>query len=98
MEMSSKLLSLPLNRDIDKIVKYYDDNISKEYYTRPINITLLDDVALSENEIIESLNVCIPRLVVDEKKNSDKYKFTNYFKEIYSDDMSKKNYEQHNEG
>lgn len=87
---SSKLLSLPLDEDIDKVVKYYDDNISKSYYARPINITLLDDITSNEDGEPESLNVCIPKLVIDSKGNSDKYNFKNYFKEIYSKDMFKK--------
>lgn len=86
---SSKLLSLPLNQDVDKVVKYYEENISKRYFDRPVNITLLDDITTSEDEKIESLNVCIPKLIIDVKENSDKYNFRNYFKEIYSKDMFK---------
>ena len=77
--------------------KYYEDNISKRYYAKPFNITLLDNVEPTENGKIESLNVCIPKLVVDVKKNANKYKFTNYFNELYSSDMFQKDYEQPNE-
>ena len=87
---SSKLLNLPLVEDIDKVVKYYEDNISKGYYAKPFNITLLDDISPSEDGEVESLNVCIPKLVIDSIENSDKYNFRNYFKEIYSKDMFKK--------
>lgn len=80
---STKLLSLPLNEDVNRIVKYYEDNISKKYYAEPFNITLLDDIEPSEDEKAESLNVCIPKLVIDKKENSNKYTFDNYFKEIY---------------
>jgi len=93
---SSKLLSLPLNEDIDRIVKDYQYNISKEYYAKPFKITLLDDIEPSEDGETESLSVCIPKLVVDVKENADKYKFKNYFDEIYSDNMFKKDYEQPN--
>lgn len=97
MMKSSKLLSLPIDEDVNEIVKYYEDNISKRYYAKPFNITLLDNVEPTENEKIESLNVCIPKLVVDVKKNANKYKFTNYFNELYSSDMFQKDYEQPNE-
>lgn len=94
MVESSKLLSLPLNENMNEIVKYYENTISKGYYARPFNITLLDDIEPSEDGKVESLNVCIPKLVVDVKKNANEYKFTNYFNEIYSEDMFKKDYEQ----
>ena len=83
IEEASKLLSLPLNEDINNILNYYKNNILKEYYDKPYNITLLEDIEPSENTEIESLKVCIPKLVVDVKANADKYKFKDYFKGIY---------------
>ena len=83
MMESSKLLSLPIDEDVNEIVKYYEDNISKGYYAKPTKIALLDEFTPDKNEKMKSLSVCIPKLVIDSKLNSDKYYFRNYFKEIY---------------
>lgn len=81
---SKEFLKLPLNEDIKKIIELYGENISKEYYSKPVGITLLDTVNVKEKvEDEEGLEVCIPKLVIDYKDNSNKYTFTNYFKEIY---------------
>ena len=80
---SKEFLKLPLNEDIKKIIGLYGENISKEYYSKPVYITLLDTVDVKEQEKEESLEVCIPKLVIDSKDNSNKYTFTDYFKEIY---------------
>ncbi|MFR7544840.1 MAG: hypothetical protein ACLUWN_02710 [Clostridia bacterium] len=81
---SKEFLKLPLNEDIKKITELYGENISKEYYSKPLCITLLDTVNVKEKvEDEEGLEVCIPKLVIDYKDNSNKYTFTNYFKEIY---------------
>lgn len=84
IQESKELLKLPLNDDIKKIIELYEENISKEYYSKPVYITLLDTVDVKEQEEEEeSLEVCIPKLVIDSKDNSNKYTFTDYFKEIY---------------
>lgn len=81
---SKEFLKLPLNEDIKKIIELYGENIYKEYYSKPVYITLLDTVDVKEQkEEEESLEVCIPKLVIDSKDNSNKYTFTDYFKEIY---------------
>lgn len=81
---SKEFLKLPLNEDIKKIIELYGENISKEYYSKPVCITLLDTIDVKEQEKEEeSLEVCIPKLVIDSKDNSNKYTFTDYFKERY---------------
>lgn len=80
---SKEFLKFPLNEDIKKVIELYGENISKEYYSKPVYITLLDTVDVKEQEKEESLEVCIPKLVIDSKDNSNKYTFTDYFKEIY---------------
>ena len=81
---SEKLLKLPLKDDIEKIFNLYNENISKEYYSIPQNITLLDPVEFNEEGEEETLSVCIPKLKIDFSQNSEKYNFSNYFKGIYT--------------
>ena len=58
---SKEFLKLPLNEDIKKIIELYGENISKEYYSKPVGITLLDTVNVKEKvEDEEGLEVCIP--------------------------------------
>ena len=81
---SEKLLKLPLKDDIEKIFNLYNENISKEYYSIPQNITLLDPVEFNEEGEEETLSVCIPKLKIDFSQNSEKYNFSNYFIGIYT--------------
>lgn len=84
IEESEKILKLPLKEDIEKIFTFYKNNISKEYYSIPQDITLLDPVDFNEGGEEETLSVCIPKLKIDFTRNSEKYSFNNYFKGIYT--------------
>lgn len=84
IEESENLLCFPLQEEVEELKKLYVDNISKEYFSKPLTITLLDDINPSEDGEVESLSVCIPKLQIDFNKNLEKYPFKNYFKAIYS--------------
>lgn len=85
IQESQKILALPLNEDVEKIYKFCVENITKRYFSTKIRLDLLDPVEFKEDmKEEEILSVYIPKLKVDFEKNSNNYKFNNYFTEVYT--------------